>query len=162
MKKYFKVKKIALTGATMRLAAITLAMSLLLTNCSTTRNSQSSQDNSVDTYEPVELTDDCALLHVYRPSSMKGSLISYNLNLDDETVFRVKNKSKTTVRITGEGVITLWAKTETRVELPVEVQPGNEYYIRCTVGFGAFVGRPKMELVDNQTGKYEFDAIRMK
>jgi hypothetical protein len=57
---------------------------------------------------------------------------------------------------------TLWAKTEKRIEFPIEIQPGQEYYIRCGVDMGAFVGRPSIEIVDSRTGKYEFDAIKSK
>ena len=111
------------------------------------------------TSSEYQQSNDYALLHIYRPGSMKGMAISYNLHLNDEVVFRVKNKSKTTLKITNEGLKTLWAKTETRAELPVDIKLGYEYYIRCGVGFGAFVGRPKLEIVDNKIGKDEFDKI---
>jgi len=81
------------------------------------------------------------------------------LHLDDEVVFRVKNNSKTTIRVTSEGPKTLWAKTEKRIELPVDIRFGREYYIRCGVGMGAFVGRPKLEFVDNYEGKAQVEKI---
>ena len=109
-----------------------------------------------------QLSDDCALLHFYRPGGLVGVAISYDLHLDDEVVFRVKNKSKTTIRVTEEGLKTLWAKTEARVELPIDIQLGQEYYIRCGVEMGVVVGRPFMEIVNNNVGKAQYDKIAVK
>lgn len=55
---------------------------------------------------------------------------------------------------------TLWAKTESKVEVPVDFEYGREYYLRCGVKMGAFVGRPTLELVDHTTGKLEFTTIK--
>ena len=132
---------------------------MLLTNCGS--KSAVSATAGMQSYE-YQLSDDCVLLHLYRPGSMMGMAISYDLHLDDEVVFRVKNKSKTTLKITSEGLKTLWAKTEARTELPVDIKLGHEYYIRCGLGMGAFVGRPKLEIVDNEKGKNEFAKIPLK
>lgn len=132
------------------------ATSLLLTGCGAGK-AASDVSGSVPEYR---LDESCALIHIYRPGSMMGMAISYNLHLDDEVVFRVKNKSKMTVRVTGEGLKMLWAKTETREELPVDIELGKEYYVRCGIGMGAFVGRPKLEIVDAQVGKSEFGKIK--
>jgi hypothetical protein len=105
------------------------------------------------------LNADYAILHVYRQSGT-GALISYDLLLGDSVICRVSNKWKNTIKIRKDGLNTLWAKTETKEELPINIQFGNEYYIRCGVTMGAFVGRPKLELVDNQTGKAEFQSIK--
>lgn len=104
---------------------------------------------------------DFALLHIYR-YGFYGALISYNLHLDDSAICRVTNNFKKTIKIRKEGMHTLWAKTESKEELPINIQLGNSYFIRCSVGMGAFVGRPILELVDNQTGRHEFKAIKIK
>jgi len=141
-----------------------LAVLLLLTNCGTSKKAaEISAVNVPDIIESqesgIQLQDDCALIHIYRKSSMAGAAVSYDLYLDDDKIFRVKNKSKTTIKITKEGMITLLAKTETTTKLPIEIKLGNEYYIRCGIKMGALVGRPKIEVVDNQTGKAEFKKI---
>jgi len=109
-----------------------------------------------------QLSNDCALLHIYRPASMVGRFVSYDLHLGDEVVFFVENKSKTTIRVTEEGMKTLWAKTEARVELPVDIQLGHEYYIQCGVKMGVVVGRPTLKIVDAGEGKAQFDKISAK
>lgn len=106
------------------------------------------------------LNADYALLHVYRHSGM-GAFVNYDLHLGDTVVCRVSNKWKKTIKIRRDGLNTLWAKTEAKEELPINIKLGNEYYIRCSVTMGAFVGRPKLELVDSQTGKAEYHSIKL-
>lgn len=107
------------------------------------------------------LDADYALLHVYRHSGA-GALVGYDLYLGDTVICRVSNNWKKTIKIKKDGLNTLWAKTEVKKEIPVNIKFGNEYYIRCSVTMGAFVGQPKIEIVDNQTGKAEYQSIRLK
>ena len=153
-----KRKKSLLKGLFMRFAVMAATL-LLLTNCGSNKAVVSASDDITSQSSGYQLSDDCALLHLYRPGSMMGMAISYDLHLDDEVVFRVKNKSKTTIRITSEGLKTLWAKTESKTELPVDIRLGREYYIQCGVGMGAFVGRPRLKIVDNEKGKVDFAKI---
>ena len=111
--------------------------------------------------EPELLDIDHALVHVYRYPGV-GALISYNLRIGDSTLCRVKNNYKTTLQIKEEGYYTFWTKTESKVEVPVELIHGKEYYVRCGLKMGAFVGRPTLELVDYKTGKQEFESFEAK
>jgi len=104
--------------------------------------------------------NDYVLLHIYRKGGMVGAAVKYSLHLDDEPICRVVNKWKETIKIDREGLITLWARTEVKKELPINVQFGGEYYIRCSVTMGGVVGRPHLELVNETIGKKEFDAIK--
>jgi len=106
------------------------------------------------------LNADYALLHVYRHSGI-GPLVSYDLRLGDTVICRVANKFKKTIKIRRYGHHTLWAKTEAKEELPMNIQPGHEYYIRCAVTMGAFVGHPSLALVDAGTGRAEFNAVKV-
>jgi hypothetical protein len=146
-----------------KIFATVLAAFILLTGCGAGRVSSSEYyDNEEPQEEMFQLQDDCALLHIYRPGSMMGAIISYNLNLNEWVLCRVKNKSKTTVKVTEPGEYTLWAKTEATEEIPINIEMGKEYYIRCGVGMGIAVGRPEILIVDSQTGKYEYDKIKVK
>jgi len=109
-----------------------------------------------------ESHENCALLHIYRSASMVGVAVAYDLFLDDEKIFHAKNKNKATIEVTREGLMTLSAKTETKVEIPIDIQFGNEYYVSCKLKMGALVGRPVIEIVDSATGKKEFDKIILK
>jgi hypothetical protein len=154
MKKLESKRRRAIFGVMIGIA--TVALSMLIAGCGSSGVASNTNPPPEAYYQ---VTNDCALLHIYRPGSMAGAIISYDLHLDEWTLCRVKNKSKTTIRITAPGAYTLWAKTETREELPVNIQFGNEYYVRCGVKMGAFVGRPELLLVDPQMGKTEFDKI---
>lgn len=101
------------------------------------------------------LNVDYALLHIYRMSAA-GFLVSYDLHLGDSVICRVQNNWKTTLRIRKDGYNSLWARTETKEEIPIKIEMGKEYYVRCGITLGAFVGHPKLELVDNSTGKVEY------
>jgi hypothetical protein len=113
----------------------------------------------ITTQATAQLPDDVVLIHIYRVKKMAGAAIGYNIHWDDDVIWRAKNNSKATIRLTVAGAAALWAKTESRVELPFDIQLGCEYYVRCGIKMGAFVGRPELELVDATTGKAEFNAI---
>jgi len=104
---------------------------------------------------------DFALLHVYRPGG-PGALISFDLHLGDTVIGRVSNNWKETIKIDRDGFNTLWVRTETKTELSIHIQLGNEYYIRCSMGMGVFVGRPQLEIVENTIGRMEFQAVAQK
>ena len=89
-------------------------------------------------------------------------MVGYDLHLGDSTICRVKNNFKTTLYIKKDGLNTLWAKTETKSEVPIDVKMGKTYYLRCGITMGAFVGRPKLELIDSRTGKAEFQSFKAK
>lgn len=108
------------------------------------------------------LNADYALLHIYRNASHYGSLISYNLYLGDSIICRVSNRSRTTIRTKKDGLNTLWAKTEAKVELPINIKLGQEYYIRCGIAPGLLTGRPSLEIADSYSGKLEYDALAKK
>lgn len=108
--------------------------------------------------EPVIEGVDYAILNIYRPRGI-GPLVSYDLYLGDSAIYRVKNRQKTTLYIKKEGYNSLWAKTESKTEIPINIKVGHTYYLRCSVTMGAIVGRPSLELVDSKTGKLEFNAM---
>lgn len=121
---------------------------------------------NIENYTPkveqeVLLDVDYAILNVYRYSGA-GALVSYNLYLGDSVICRVKNNFKTTLHIKKDGLNSLWAKTEAKSEVPIDVKMGKTYYLRCGITMGAFVGHPKLELIDSKTGKAEFESIKAK
>lgn len=119
-------------------------------------------ENCIIQEQKEEVSDvDYAILHIYRYSGI-GALIGYDVKIDDQILCRVKNNYKTTVHVTKEGLQTIWAKTEAKSEVPVKLEHGHEYFIRCSVKMGAFVGRPNLTLVDYSIGKSEFEAFNAK
>jgi hypothetical protein len=102
---------------------------------------------------------DYALLHIYRLGGA-GPLVGFDIHLGNDVICRAKNKWKTTIQIRSFGLNTVWASTESKTELPVNFEPGREYYIRCGIKMGVMVGRPTLELVNKNVGKAEFASIK--
>jgi hypothetical protein len=137
-------------------STLMFASSLLFTGC----GSAAPAGSETPEYR-YQADANSALLHIYR-NSFAGMAVSYDLYFDNEFVFNVTNKSKITIRVVSEGIHTLWAETEAKTELQIDVRFGNEYYVKCGVGMGILVGRPKMELVHEQTGYTEYYKIKVK
>ncbi len=78
-----------------------------------------------------------ALLYVYRPRSGVGSIVQYNLHVDDSMVCRVKFGTKCIVKLPRAGHVKVWARTEARDEVDIDVQPGHVYFpeVYCENGF---------------------------
>jgi hypothetical protein len=96
-----------------------------------------------------------ALLHFYRPGKMAGFMIGYEVHVADSVKYRARNGSQAEVRRLVPGPVTVWAKTEAREEITLDVQPGREYYVRCTIGMGAVVGHPRLQQVTVSEGRRE-------
>src|SRR5665647_156074 len=90
-------------------------------------------DNYISKVEEEILSDvDYAILNVYRYGGA-GALIAYDLNLGDSVICRVKNNFKTTLHIKKDGLNSLWAKTEAKSEVPIDIKMGKTYYLRCGI-----------------------------
>lgn len=100
-----------------------------------------------------------ALLYVYGKAPA-GALFNYDLHMGDSIICGVDHHCKQTFKLTQEGINTFWARSEVKREVPVDIRFGHRYYLRCGVGMGAFVGRPQLELVDNQTGEAEYRSVQ--
>jgi hypothetical protein len=116
---------------------------------------------NISTAEEIIPNADYAVLNIYRYGGA-GALVGYDIYLGDEVIGRVVNSYKTSIKVTKFGLNTVWAKTEAKAELPIDIEKGHQYYIRCSVGMGAFVGRPKLQLVDSKNGKSEFESFKAK
>ena len=111
--------------------------------------------------DEILLDVDYAILNVYRYGGT-GALVNYDLYLGDSVICRVQNNYKTTLYIKKDGLNTIWAKTESKSEIPIDIQMGKTYYLRCGITMGILVGRPKLELVDRKIGKAEFESFKAK
>jgi hypothetical protein len=104
---------------------------------------------------------DYAIINVYR-SGGSGALVSYDLYLGELKICRVKNNFCESIKIYKDGLNSLWAKTEAKAEIPINVEFGKIYYVRCGIKTGVLLGRPSIEMADNKTGKAEFNSILQK
>ncbi|MFB6341591.1 hypothetical protein ACE1ET_07705 [Saccharicrinis sp. FJH62] len=104
---------------------------------------------------------DYAIVNIYRYGGT-GALVSYNLYLGDSLLCRVTNKFCQSVILKKEGDNILWAKTESKAEVPIDIKFGHTYFLRCGVTLGLMVGRPKLEIVDFETGRAEYNSLKSK
>jgi hypothetical protein len=102
-----------------------------------------------------------AILNVYRYGGY-GSLDDYNLYLGDSLLCRVENDYYERINVYTEGMNVLWAETETKFEIPVNIEFGKEYYLRCAVTPGILESRPEFELVETQNGRIEVETLKIK
>jgi len=93
-----------------------------------------------------------AVLHLYRPARVAGFAVGYDVRLNDSVVYRASNGSQTLLRRAQPGAIKLSAKTESKEEFTLTLQPGREYYVRCTLGAGLVVGTPHLEQMSATEG----------
>ena len=98
-----------------------------------------------------------ATLYIYRLPDTVMLAASYSIHLNDDSVIcTVRSKSRDSVNIYKEGPQILWAKTEQREELKLNIKFGEVYYIRCGLKDGQFRKMPVMELIDEKTGRSEY------
>ncbi|MBF9143780.1 hypothetical protein [Hymenobacter properus] len=100
-----------------------------------------------------------AVVHLYRPGRMTGFAIGYDVRLNDSVVYRARNSSRLDLQRSKPGPVLLSAKTEARSELTLTVEPGREYYVQCSIGMGALVGRPHLQQVSVAQGTKELASI---
>jgi len=109
----------------------------------------------------IDSTWNYALVYVYRHAGT-GGMVSYNVHLGDSVICRVSSKFKKEIKITKEGATELWAKTESKQSVPINIEFGKSYYLRCGISMGVMVGRPSLELVPFSAGKIEYESLKSK
>ena len=119
------------------------------------------QEIEVKESEGLDPNIDYATLYVYRPGAY-GFLVGYNLHLDDRVLCRVKSNFKEEIKVYETGPHTLWAKTEAKSEVQVDLKPGKKYYVRCELGYGFFVGHPKISIVGEEEGRTAYNNFKAK
>lgn len=110
--------------------------------------------------KPIVFSDhpDYAIVYIYRPYGL-GSMVSYDVYVNDTKVYKAGEKTKAEVKIYEAGDYELWARTESRTDIPLVVELGGEYFVRCTVGMGILVGYPVLEAVSAGIGSAEYNMI---
>lgn len=98
---------------------------------------------------------DSAVIYIYRNSSY-GALVYYDLYLNDSVICNVTQGCREVVYLRQPGMYKLWAKTEKTETLTLQVELGKVYYVECGVAMGVLIGRPMLDLVDEETGRLNY------
>jgi len=121
---------------------------------------QVSERRNLENKSRLPLDVNYAIVYFYRPKSDLGSLIGYKIKMDNDIeIGRCRNGEKFVYKITEFGKHEFWGKTESKASVIIDVQKGQEYFVRCGVNMGVAVGRPEMYLIDNNVGISEYQSI---
>ena len=63
--------------------------------------------------------------------------------------------------IRDPGEVELWAKTESRSSVTLDLKPGDIQYVKGEVGVGFLLGRPNLYIVDSATGSEEIKECKL-
>lgn len=98
-------------------------------------------------------------LYVYRTSSIKGSGIRFTVNAGNTPIGVIRNGGYLVADLPpGEHEIS--AKTEVRRSVTLPFKPNEIQCVKASVGFGAFVGRPKLEAVSLEQCRNEIAGTK--
>jgi hypothetical protein len=79
----------------------------------------------------------------WRPGTMVGGAMGCGVNQGTERISALGAGKYFIVNLTP-GTHSFNARSEARDELTLEVEPGETYYVRCTIRMGIMVGRPNL------------------
>ena len=98
-----------------------------------------------------------AVLNIYRPKKRGHSFASFTINVNDSAVCKIKNNTRYTIRIYKFGATEIWARSESKSSLTMNLEMGKEYYLKCRAKSGMWAEVPDLVLMDPAQGKIEFD-----
>ena len=100
---------------------------------------------------------DYAVVYFYRPFSDLGGILGYKINVDNDSVIgRMRNGEKFEFHTKKFGKQIFYGQIETKEEVKINIERGQEYYVRCGIKTGTFVGRPELTSVENYIGRKEY------
>lgn|ERR1700722_10040164 len=101
-----------------------------------------------------------SVIYIYRPSgSYYGSGVALDIKCDGKK-FSTLQESGYTYALVTPGPHTISCETETKSEIPFTAELGRSYYIDAEVEEGFFVGRPRLTMVPEDTGKLAIPSTR--
>jgi hypothetical protein len=86
-----------------------------------------------------------AVIYIYRPS-MIGAAIVYDVKRGDKVIITTKARGYYPY-VSDPGEVELWAQTESKASITLDVKAGEVYYVKASVSVGLLVGRPRLNLV---------------
>ena len=124
---------------------------LVLNGCATTGPAYTSVES---------VPADKALVYIYRKPSFVGGGVYFDIHDGDQVVTTLRNGGYFPY-IRDPGEVELWAKTESRSSVTLDLKPGDIQYVKGEVGIGFLVGRPTLSVVDSATGAEEIKECKL-
>lgn len=107
-----------------------------------------------------EIKEDKGLIYIYRPNSFCGAGVSYDVKVGEEPITTLYNGGYFPY-FSNTGEVEFWAKTESKSAVTLDVNKGETYYIKGTVGVGFFVGRPHLIVVEPNIAEEEISKCKL-
>lgn len=112
-------------------------------------------------YEPVSsVAPDKAVVYIYRPSSFFGAAVSYTVNAGDKPVVKLANGGYYPY-IASPGEVEIWAETESKSSVTLDLKAGDRRYVRGTLGIGIVMGRPNLSVVEPAAAEAEIKECKL-
>jgi len=102
----------------------------------------------------TEIPHGKGLIYIYRPASVVGSAISYDIFTGNEKIGRLLPGGYLTYFATP-GELELWGKTEAKGSITLDVKADQIQYVKGSLSVGFFVGRPVLMTVEPEVGQQE-------
>ncbi|PSL23847.1 hypothetical protein [Dyadobacter jiangsuensis] len=104
---------------------------------------------------------DYAIVYFYRPKDFEGAAIGYNIKMDDQgTIGRASNGHQFQYKITSFGKHRFFGKTKKQDSVTLDIQKGQEYFVRCGVTKGNSISLPDMYVIENYVGIRELAEMQ--
>ncbi|HYA19833.1 MAG TPA: hypothetical protein VEG25_04205 [Burkholderiales bacterium] len=133
-----------------KLAGISL-IAMLMPGCATLGPS----------YQKVDkIPDGMGLVYIYRQNSFIGGGVYYDVKTGT-TVITTLHSGGYYPYFAKPGELELWAKTEARTSVTLDVKAGETYYVKGTVGVGFVVGHPHLTIVSKDVGEAEIVECKL-
>ncbi len=106
------------------------------------------------------IPEEKGLIYIYRSKSFVGSAVRYNVHAGDKVIGILHNGGYFTY-LADPGELEIWAKTEAKGSVTLDVLSGKEHYVKGSLGVGIVVGRPKLIIVGTETGTREIKKCKL-
>jgi hypothetical protein len=112
-------------------------------------------------YQKVDkIPEGMGLVYIYRPNSFWGGGVSYYVNTG-QTVITTLHSGGYYPYFAKPGELELWARTEAKTAVTLDVKAGETHYVKGTIGIGVVVGHPHLILVSKDVGEAEIAECKL-
>ncbi|MEI6852315.1 MAG: DUF2846 domain-containing protein [Bacteroidota bacterium] len=117
-----------------------------------------SNNNASVSTEPA--SKEPATVIIYRPNSPSGWAVVYDVYADEKYLTKIKNNTYFEAKLDAGNVVFSAMTEAPKVTLPMNLEPGKTYYVRCGVSTGIWVGRPSLQVIPETQGLKETSRMK--
>ena len=101
-----------------------------------------------------------ALVYTYMLPNKQNIYGNYLVRSDIGNMGRMSDNTRYVTKVYKQGKLRIWAFTEKKGEIFIDVQAGQTYYIKCLAKPGSVTGVPGFMLMPTEKGKEEYNSIK--